>query len=535
MVKVKVQQGWLCGEQLDTVQGDGQYYSFKGIPYAEPPLGKLRFKAPQPPLPWNGVRQATKHGPKCPHMDIFTLKMVAGSEDCLYLNVYTPNLDPKSLLAVMVFIHGGGYKSDSGDVDHYRPDFLVSHGVVLVTINYRLEALGFLCLDTKEVPGNSGIKDQVAAMRWVKANIANFGGDPENITLFGQSAGGASTALHILSPMSKGLFKRAIPMSGVPFCDWSIPFAPQKRPYILGKQLGIDTNNPDELLEFLQEVPVEKLIDTNPTVMSFEDRNNNGMKMFHFTPVIEKDFGEEHFITEDILKLLKNGKVNDVDVFFGHNSEEALDSLTFIEESLLKEYNRYPDLIVPRKLQIQCSADQILEISEKVKGHYFKDRPINLDSMREFITFCNHSYYVYDIHSFISKLPRSCNSRRYMYIFSCVSNRNIYGNPGRKYGIRGAAHLDDLMYLFDGKEYNLKLKKNTKEYELVQLVCTVFTNFAKYGNPTPDSSLGVTGPEYDNTTKSYVDIGDALIPGTNSNAEVIKFWKSIYTSVGSEY
>ncbi|CAB3255021.1 unnamed protein product [Arctia plantaginis] len=432
MVKVKVQQGWLCGEQLDTVQGDGQYYSFKGIPYAEPPLGKLRFKAPQPPLPWNGVRQATKHGPKCPHMDIFTLKMVAGSEDCLYLNVYTPNLDPKSLLAVMVFIHGGGYKSDSGDVDHYGPDFL-------------------------------------------------------------------------------------------------------KRPYILGKQLGRETNNPDELLEFLQEVPVEKLIDTNPTVMSFEDRNNNGMKMFHFTPVIEKDFGEEHFITEDILKLLKKGKVNDVDVFFGHNSEEALDSLTFIEESLLKEYNRYPDLIVPRKLQIQCSADQILEISEKVKGHYFKDRPINLDYMREFITFCNHSYYVYDIHSFISKLPTSCNSRRYMYIFSCISNRNIYGNPGRKYGIRGAAHLDDLMYLFDGKEYNLKLEKNTKEYELVQLVCTVFTNFAKYGNPTPDSSLGVTWPEYDNTTKSYVDMGDALIPGTNSNAEVIKFWKSIYTSVGSEY
>ncbi|KOB63350.1 Carboxylesterase CXE21, partial [Operophtera brumata] len=172
---------------------------------------------PQPAIPWQGVRQAKAHGPECPQQDIFTNEIVAEtSEDCLYLNVYTRNLSPKSPLPVMVFIHGGGYKNGSGNEKNYGPDFLVNHRVLLVTINYRLDALGFLCLDTEEVPGNAGMKDQVAALRWVKENIAKFGGDASNITVFGESAGGASTALHLISPMSKGLFQRAISMSGVP-------------------------------------------------------------------------------------------------------------------------------------------------------------------------------------------------------------------------------------------------------------------------------------------------------------------------------
>ncbi|XP_075974998.1 juvenile hormone esterase-like [Anticarsia gemmatalis] len=532
MVEVKVQQGWLRGEKLDTVTGDGQYYSFKGIPYAQPPLGKLRFRAPQPPLPWEGVRQATEHGPKCPQLDIFTRKYEPGSEDCLHLNVYSPNLKPTSPLAVMVFIHGGGYKSGSGNEDNYGPDFLVSHGVVLVTINYRLDALGFLCLDTEEVPGNAGLKDQVAALRWVKANISNFGGDPNNVTVFGESAGGASTSLHIVSPMSKGLFQRAIPMSGVPSCDWSMSFMPQKRAFVLGKILGFETNDPNELLEFLQKVPVEKLVDTNPTVMSFEDRNNNILKMYHFTPVVEKDFGKEQFLTEDHIEILKKGKINDVDVLLGHTSQETLVGIERFEESFIKDYNRYTDLLVPRKILVKCTAEQIMEASKKIFDFYFKDKAISVKYMKEYVTYCNHVCFLFDIYNFLNKLPKTGKNRRYMYIFSCSSSRNVYGNQGLKYDIKGAAHLDDLMYMFDAKQFGLKIEKNTKEYDLVQLACTVFTNFAKYGNPTPDASLGVTWPEFDNKTRAYVDIGDTLTTGTNRDAEALQFWTELYKSVG---
>nr|AII21980.1 odorant degrading enzyme CXE3 [Sesamia inferens] len=535
MVEVKVQQGWLSGELVETVTGDGKYYSFKGIPYAQPPVGKLRFKAPQPPLPWEGVRKATEHGPKSPQKCIFTEAIIPGSEDCLFLNVYSPDIMPASPLPVMVFIHGGGYKSGSGDDDNYGPDFLMPHGVILVTLNYRLEALGFLCLDTEEVPGNAGLKDQVAALRWVRDNIKSFGGDPNNVTVFGESAGGASTCLHIISPMSKGLFKKAVPMSGVPFCDWSVSFVPQKRAFMLGKDLGFETNDPNELLDFLQSVPVEKLVNPNPVVLSFEETNNNILKLYHFTPVVEKDFGKEHFLTEDPLEALKNKRINDVDILIGHTSEETTIGIHAFENNLLKHYNRYPELLVPRKILMKSTPEKILEISKVIHEYYFKGKPLQLENMREFVTYANHACFIYDINRFISHLPKVGNGRRYVYKFCCISNRNVYASSGIKYGIRGAAHLDDLMYLLNANTHNIKVEKDTKQYELINFVCKVFTNFAKHGNPTPDSSLGIIWPEYDNTTKAYVEIGDSLIPKTASEAEALEFWKSIFEYAGLEY
>lgn len=130
-------------------------------------FSRFSLKAPQPVTPWDGIRSATAHGPICCQRDLFFDFVETGSEDCLYLNVYTPSLEPTKLLPVMFWIHGGGFSSGSGNSHIYGPDFLVNQNVVLVTINYRLEALGFLCLDTKDVPGNAGMKDQVAGLRWV--------------------------------------------------------------------------------------------------------------------------------------------------------------------------------------------------------------------------------------------------------------------------------------------------------------------------------------------------------------------------------
>ncbi|XP_075974997.1 juvenile hormone esterase-like [Anticarsia gemmatalis] len=538
MVEVKVQQGWLRGEKLDTVTGDGQYYSFKGIPYAQPPLGKLRFKAPLPPLPWDGVREAKEHGAKCPQIDIFSFVFQPGNEDCLHLSVYTPELTPEVPLPVIVFIHGGCFKSGSGNSKNYAGDFLVSRGVILVTMNYRLDALGFLCLDTEEVPGNAGMKDQVAALRWVRDNIRNFGGDPANVTLMGHSSGAACAGLHLLSPMSKGLFNRVIIMSGSPTCDWAVPFEPQKRAFILGKELGLETDDPSILLEFLQNVPVENLINTSPYVLSFEERNDNILKMVHFTPVIEKNFGQEQFLTDDPIKLLKDGKINDVDVFLGHTSEESLIYISTFEEYLKKlilSHNRYPEILVPRKIQLMCTAKQILDLSKRIHDFYFEGKSINIDTMKEFIRYCSDAGYIYDINSFMSKLAKVGSGRRYMYRFSGISDRNIYGNPGLKYGIKGAGHLDDMVHLMPTQLVKVKLEKNSKAYDLIQLTTTVFSNFAKYGNPTPDASLGVTWPKYDSTNQAFVDIGDTLTVGSHPAGEALDFWRSIYEEVRLDY
>lgn len=535
MVKVKVTQGWLEGEVLETVTGDRKYYSFKGIPYAEPPLGKLRFKAPRPALPWEGVKKATQHGPVCPQVDIFTEILIPGSEDCLYLNVYTPEINSETLLPVMFFIHGGGYKSGSGNVDNYGPDFLVAHGIVLVTINYRLDALGFLCLDTEEVPGNAGLKDQVAALKWVKENISSFGGDPDNITVFGESAGGASTSFHVISPMSKGLFKRVISMSGVLFCDWSIAFEPRRRAFKLGQLLGIETENPDELLEYLQNVPVEKLVNTDPNIITMEELHKNMLKFYHFTPVVEKDFGQEHFLAREPIEVLKHGNINDVDMLLGFTNEEAIIGITLLEKHLVHLYNKYIDLFAPRLITIKATPDKVLEISDRIRHFYFGNKKVNLESMREFVTFVNDCGFIYPIHRFAGKLSDLINTKVFMYKFSMFSNRNVYGAAGANYKITGASHLEDLMYLFDAKKFDLKIETTSREYRLINLACTIFTNFAKFGNPTPDTSLGVKWPEYNKETRKYCDIGDELTIGLDNYRQTVDFWKKVYEDAGLEF
>ncbi len=214
---VEISTGRLAGRHKDGV------LRFGGIPYAAPPVGDCRFGAPEPAPPWTGERDATGFGPVAPQRP-GALESIAGAaapdwdEDCLTLNVWTPALDA-GRRPVMVWIHGGGFTAGSGSVPWYRGNSFVEHGdVVVVTINYRLGALGWLYLDgmagAETTASNAGLLDQVAALRWVRDNIAAFGGDPGNVTIFGESAGGMSVATLMGTPAASGLFHRAIAQSG---------------------------------------------------------------------------------------------------------------------------------------------------------------------------------------------------------------------------------------------------------------------------------------------------------------------------------
>ena len=194
--------------------------SYLGIPYAAPPVGALRWRPPQPPAPWTGVRRCVSYGPSCPQMDsgYQTSEAVgSSSEDCLYLNVYTPAPGRKERLPVMVWIHGGGFTSGSGVLPNFQGQTLArGEHVVVVSMNYRLGVFGFFALEALSaesehgVSGNYGIMDQTYALHWVRRNIAAFGGDPKRVTIFGQSAGAQSVFAHYVSPLSRGLFARAI-------------------------------------------------------------------------------------------------------------------------------------------------------------------------------------------------------------------------------------------------------------------------------------------------------------------------------------
>ncbi len=213
---VATKYGPIVGESKDGV------HVFRGVPYAAPPVGELRWKPPHPPKPWEEPLECKKYAPSCPqYKDQITRGLGKMDENCLYLNIWTPAKTQEDKLPVMFWIHGGGFLIGSGSLPPYEGQNLAKQGgVVVVTINYRLGKYGFLAHPelTKESPkkasGNYGLMDQAFALKWVKENIAKFGGDPGCVTIFGESAGGVSVCALLASPLAKGLFQRAIAESG---------------------------------------------------------------------------------------------------------------------------------------------------------------------------------------------------------------------------------------------------------------------------------------------------------------------------------
>ncbi|MGB6729168.1 MAG: carboxylesterase family protein, partial [Terracidiphilus sp.] len=262
-----LQDGILEGSQFGP---SASYAAFLGIPYAAPPVGNLRWQPPQPPASWQGVRLADKYGPACPQLPSTWLPQMLGrkqmstGEACLYLNVWTPNLGGRSRLPVMVWIHGGGNVEGSQEWPPLGPT-LANHGVVVVTINYRLGVLGYLSHPalTAESPnyasGNYGLLDQMAALKWVKRNIDRFGGDPKRVTVFGASSGSLDICDMMASPLAAGLFQRAIMQSGV-CVDSLVPRLAENE--TSGARLAADLglgNGPDVLAE-LRALPADELV-----------------------------------------------------------------------------------------------------------------------------------------------------------------------------------------------------------------------------------------------------------------------------------
>ena len=232
-------------------------YEFLGLPYAAPPVGNLRWRPPQPPASWDGIRDATQFAPSCPQLPSLFAPPGPFSEDCLHLNVYTPVLHSDADMPVLVWIHGGGFTQDGAR--NYDGSKLAADGTVVVTIDYRLGALGFLAhpaLASQDgSAGNYGLMDQIAALRWVQRNIAQFGGDPQNVTIAGQSAGGLSVLALLVSQRARGLFQRAIVQSG----DFALTQQPLADAEAAGEAFAAKAGCPDQTAACLRNLPVDAL------------------------------------------------------------------------------------------------------------------------------------------------------------------------------------------------------------------------------------------------------------------------------------
>jgi para-nitrobenzyl esterase len=357
----------------------GDVWSFSGIPFAAPPVGELRWRPPLPPTPWNDIRETTSFGPIAPQP-----AAVAGitspsdpsaadpqSEDCLTLNVWSPEVPevpttmPGSGRPVMVWIHGGGFTGGAGSVFLYRGGGLVRNGdVVVVTINYRLGALGFLghreMADPDGLVGNWGLHDQVAALRWVRDNIAEFGGDATNVTIFGESAGGISVAALMAAPAAAGLFRRAVVQSGGAHVH-SVEEG-ERAADRLAKALGVQSCS----RESLGNVPAGELVAATEEVAKY--RPDPGIIPLPFLPVVDGTFLPQHPLT-----AVQQGASAGIELLIGTNRDELTlfglgnPAVMAIDEEGVTSWaaNAAPD--VPADELVKRYREARLDRSESVK------------------------------------------------------------------------------------------------------------------------------------------------------------------------
>ncbi|XP_068632925.1 juvenile hormone esterase-like [Battus philenor] len=526
MTVVTISQGDLKGVLCKT--DDVEYFAFKGIPYAKPPVGRLRFKAPEPPIPWQGVRDASQHGPVCPQYNERMDRIETGSEDCLYINVYSKSLTSDKPHPVLVWIHGGGFYTGSGNSDYYGPEFFMAHDVVLVTFNYRLEVLGFLCLDNEEVPGNAGLKDQVMALKWVKNNISAFGGDNNNITIFGCSAGAASTSYHLISRMSKGLFHKAICQSGVCLNEWSLNIYAQRRAFQLGKLLHKDTDDTEELLEFLRNIPVSSLV--NIQLPQLDVEHVDLADSIYFGPVVEmSDLKVEKFLTDYPTELLKKGAIADVPVIVGYTSGEGIETARKLNNLL--NFLAKVGSVVPREIKLNVNSKELRSIDEKLREKYFKSEEVTSEMAQELADLHTYSLFTYNIYRFASYCRRTIFRPVYLYKFTAETERNYTKKQYNMDKLDGVCHADDLPYLFNVTCLNIPLTDNSKA--IINKIVDMWTTFARTGKPTETECEWL--PYSDKTKYCYV-IGNSSKCIENPDAEHIDLWDEIYVkSLGGDW
>lgn len=320
--EVSVATGVLKGSPPDSAG----VRSFKGIPFAAPPVHALRWQEPQAPARWRGVRDATAYGDKCWASNPFggPIATEGVSEDCLYLNVWTKARRRGDKLPVMVWIHGGGFAFGSSSTPASDGGTLANKDVVVVTFNYRLGVFGFLSRPDLDAESNGrksgmyGLHDQVAALRWVKANIAAFGGDPDNVTVFGESAGAHAIGMLMASPLAKGLFHKAIGQSGAFWESENGPMKAYGAAQDAGLALSVKVAAPN-LVELRSKSALELQTQTNWTFLTDPGRT-------HFAPIVDG-----YFLLEDPAVRFKNGRQHDVPLLAGWNADEGA---VFIKRTL---------------------------------------------------------------------------------------------------------------------------------------------------------------------------------------------------------
>jgi para-nitrobenzyl esterase len=492
------------GEIIDEAPGGSGIRVFKGIPYAAPPVGELRWKSPQPPKPWDEVRAAAEWGPRCMQsnrlgeIDPLNKRM---DEDCLYLNVWTPAKSAGEALPVMVWIHGGSNLNGAGSQPEYEGSRLAAKGVLLVTVNYRLDVFGFLAHPelTKESgtnsSGNYGLLDQIAALKWVQKNIAAFGGDPSRVTVFGESAGAFDVSLLMASPLAKGLFARVIGESGGALTP--IPaFGP--KPLSIGEQDGVKFAQSlgASSLNELRAKPAPEVLDTaikNPITYGF-------------------GVVDGYVVPEHPAKIYAQGKQNDVPLLVGWNADEG--SLFAARVKLPPNAPSYADRL---QAQFKDQADRALQL--------YPPGSSPDEEKSSFSALLGDEIIAYGGWAWTERAATSGTSPVYRYYFT----RRPPGAPElslHPLTAPGVYHFAEIYYVFS----NLDAESwpwEQDDRQLADAMSSYWTNFAKTADPN-GSGLPAWPAYQPGGSGQVMELGKQPAAGAEPRRDRYEFLDAVY-------
>ena len=480
-LQVKTEKGKVQG----ALTADGKVVAFKGIPYAAPPVGNLRWQPPMPAAKWKGVKQATDFGSHCVQQSGYPDMIFhdpGESEDCLTLNVWTPKGAKPGSLPVMVWIFGGGYTSGGTSEARQDGQFLAHKNVVVVSMNYRLGILGFFAHPelTKESPhdasGNYGLMDQAAAVAWVKENIKSFGGDPSNITIFGESAGSFSVSALMASPLSKDLIQKAIGESGGAFYSGGLVFPPLEVAEKADVEFAENAFHTSSLAE-LRKLSADDLVKAA--------RAKTTPPPPRFGPDVDG-----YFLPDSVPNIYAAGKQAHVPLIAGWNADEARAEVTQAKEKMTAERFR-------TQAEAEFGADAATFL-----GVY----PASTDeeAVQSAGDFANDHFIVFSTWRWLEAQVQTGDAPVYRY-------RLDLGSPGDKFhpDAIGAFHSDDIEYVFGTLDSRQEITVRPEDRKLSDQIQTYWTNFARTGDPNkppaPDLSQWPTYKAADGWQVMHLD------------------------------
>ncbi|XP_058169953.1 juvenile hormone esterase [Anopheles ziemanni] len=487
----------------------------------------FRFRAPVPLTePWNSTYDATEDGPMCPQPYInSTYKM---SEDCLRLNVYT-SVIPNELTRiipreVLVYLHPGGFYVLSGQSNTFAgPHAIMDHPIVFVTINYRLGSLGFMSTGTSDCPGNAGLKDQVMALRWIKENIANFGGKPDSVTLMGYSAGAMSTALHLISPMSQGLFHRAIVMSAAPTAQWEVPEHQLDLAHKQAILLGCDINSIPKMIDCLRQKSANDFANSLESmfVVSWNP-------VLLWKPIVEPDFGQERFLDRNPTEAFRNGDFMRVPLIAGITKDEfAQPAVTFLRnDTLRRELDESFETLAPILFLFERHTPESRTKSRLLREQFLGDRPLTLNGSLEGLNFLFADGLIgFGMHRFVALASKYTTVYQYKFSYVGRYSHLYYPEPDKPYG---AVHHDDLLYLLTGPFIAPMFNATDPENETVVRMTSMWTSFAIHGNPNRANLPGLNWVPVTCKSDNYLEIGEQLENKQGLFTDRFSFWEELF-------